>query len=103
MSKLEDALAFQIKAAKLPNPETQYKFHSKRRWKSDFVWINEKLIVEVEGGVFSGGRHTRGVGFTNDCEKYNTATLMGYRVLRVTSDHIRRGEALKWIEEGLVL
>ena len=28
------------------------------------------------------GRHTWGAGFLADMEKYNTATMQGYRVLR---------------------
>jgi hypothetical protein len=41
-----------------------------------------RVAVEVEGGAFSGGRHTRGMGFVADCEKYNVAALDGWLVLR---------------------
>jgi len=101
MSDLEETLAFQIRACKLPEPIREYKFHPDRRWRSDFVWTDHKLICEVEGGVYTQGRHTRGSGFEKDCEKYNHATLLGYRVLRVTGKHIKSGEALQWIEECL--
>jgi very-short-patch-repair endonuclease len=101
MSKLEDDLAFQLKVAKVKAPQREYRFHCSRRWKADFAWPAEKLIVEVEGGVYSNGRHVRPLGFTKDCEKYNRATLIGFRVLRVTSEHIKKGIALGWIEEAL--
>lgn len=60
----------------------EHKFHSSRRWRFDFAFVAQRLAVEVEGGAFSGGRHTRGLGFVADCEKYNAAVLGGWRVLR---------------------
>ncbi len=100
-SKLEDTLLGQIKLLGLPVPIRECKFHPTRRWRSDFLWPSHDLIVEVEGGVFTGGRHTRPLGFINDCEKYNEAVLAGYKILRVTSQHIKTGEALNWIERAL--
>jgi len=63
--------------------EREFKFHPTRNWKFDFAWPS-KVAVEVEGGAFSGGRHTRGAGFTEDCEKYNRAVLLGWKLLRFT-------------------
>jgi len=40
-------------------------------------------------GLWSGGRHVRGNGYTKDCEKYNAASILGYIVLRYTADMIR--------------
>jgi very-short-patch-repair endonuclease len=64
--------------------ESEYRFYSPRRWKADFANPELKIIVEIEGGAFSYGRHVRGVGFLNDIEKYNAATLLGWKVLRYT-------------------
>lgn len=91
----------QIKALKLPAPIPEYRFHVKRRWRADFCWPEQKLIVEFEGGVFSQGRHIRGRGFENDCVKYNTATLLGFRVLRFTTRHVNSGLAIQQIQEAL--
>lgn len=57
--------------------------------------------VRGKGCVFQGGRHVRGKGFTADCEKYNEATILGYRVLRVTTEHVQNGKALDWVERLL--
>ena len=59
------------------------------------------LALEIEGGVHSRGRHTRPIGYEKDCEKYNSALVLGWHVLRVTSKHISSGEALSWVEDML--
>lgn len=98
MSEAEDELCLQIRALQLPTPQREYRFHPKRRWRFDLCWPTHKIACEVEGGVYAQGRHTRGKGFENDCEKYNEATLDGWRVLRVTTGQVNRGEAINWIE-----
>lgn len=107
MSKLEDTLSAQIKWVRLPQPRREYKFCSKRKWRADFAWPEYKVIVEVEGGAETYdpkkiGRHNRPKGFRDDCEKYNEATILGWRVLRVTAKQVKSGEALQWIEKLIV-
>lgn len=92
---------FQVRAAKLPQPVREFRFHPTRKWRSDFAWPDRKLLVEYEGGAFTQGRHTRGAGFEKDCEKYNSAVLLGFRVLRFTSRHVKSGEALQMTESAL--
>jgi hypothetical protein len=90
----------------LPQPEPQYQFAKPARsWACDFCWPDHKLIVELEGGTWSGGRHISPKGFRDDCIKYNTACGLGYRVVRFTSDMLA-GEnifsALKLVEDILL-
>lgn len=96
----EETLALHIRAHSIPAPEREYRF-CERRWRFDFCWPDRKLAVEIEGGVWSGGRHTRGSGFVADMAKYNRAALLGYTVLRVTGDMVRKGEAIELIREAL--
>ncbi len=96
-SPLERMFAAQVEAAGLPTPEREYRFDSKRRWRMDFAWVEQKLAVECEGGIHSRGRHVRAAGFEADCEKYNAAALAGWRVLRVTARMIESGEAIEQI------
>ena len=84
----------QLKAYKMPEPEEEYRFHPVRRWRFDFAWPDQKVAVEIEGGVYNGGRHTRGKGFEGDCIKYNTAQLMGWTVLRFTTGQVKDGYAI---------
>lgn len=100
-----DELVFQVKAARLPEPLREHRFHATRRWRFDVAWPQRTaspwvsaLAVEVEGGVYVKGAHTRGAHFESDCEKYAEALIHGWRVLRVTPRHIRDGRALQWIE-----
>lgn len=61
----------------------EFKFCEARKWRFDFAWPYHKVALEVEGGIWTGGRHIRGSGFVKDMEKYNTAATLGWRVLRV--------------------
>lgn len=74
----------------LPAPVAEHRFHATRRWRFDYAWPDHKLALEVEGGAWTGGRHTRGAGFVKDIEKYNAATLAGWRVLRTTPGSLMR-------------
>ena len=47
------------------------------------------MAVEIEGGAWTGGRHTRPVGYQKDCEKYNAAGALGWTVFRLTNTMIR--------------
>lgn len=100
-SLLESNLLFQIRAVELPEPEQEYRFHSKRKWRFDFAYPRKKIAIEVEGGTWSKGRHTRGQGFEDDCEKYNEAVMLGWKVLRYTGKMIESGEAINQIERAL--
>jgi hypothetical protein len=101
MSDLEETLAFQIKAVGLPEPVREYRFsgiNGKRRWKFDFAWEYYFIAVEVEGGIWVGGRHTSPQGFSKDAEKYNEAAICDWLVLRVTGDMVKDGRAIGYIQ-----
>lgn len=116
-SALVVSLLVQLTAARVPEPTPELRFAPPRRWRFDLSWPERMLAVEVEGGVFARagakkcracgqtprGRHSTGKGLTADAEKYNTAALRGWKVLRVTKAHIDDGSALKWIEDALLM
>lgn len=97
-SHLEAELLRQMRLIGLPEPEAEHKFWAKRRWPFDFAWPKLMLAVEVEGGVYSKGRHVRGQGYENDCEKYSVAAALGWTVLRFTETSIKLGRALHLLE-----
>jgi len=113
------------KSFRIPSPQQEFKFMDKRKFRFDFAWIDEKLAVEIEGGVWIQGRrfdfawideklaveieggvwiqgrHTRGSGYVKDMEKYNLAAEAGWRVLRFTPQQIKKEETYKIIQNCL--
>ncbi|MDQ1207253.1 very-short-patch-repair endonuclease [Acinetobacter baylyi] len=79
----------------------EFRFNPDRRWKADFRIDDYPILVEVEGGVHCNGRHTRGEGYTADCEKYSVAAAMGWFVIRGTTKQVQSGLVLKWIEDAM--
>ena len=100
-SHLENLLAYQIRVAGLPEPAIEYKAIPGRRYRWDFAWTAQKLLVEVQGCIWKKGGHSTGTGITRDAEKLNLATLAGFRCIAVTPEQIRSGEALRWIQKAL--
>ena len=107
-SPLVARLLLAIRADGLPEPSHhagsalgELVFAPPRWWRFDLAWPERMLAIEVDGGVWSGGRHTRGAGFVADCEKLNTATLLGWRVLRFPGPHITDGTAAKMLRQAL--
>lgn len=86
--ELEELFLLLIKKHKLPLPEREVRLNPKRKWRYDFVWRKQKLIVEIEGGVWLIGGHQRPKAFIKDCEKYNWAVVNGYKLLRYTKENI---------------
>lgn len=70
----------------LPAPKPEHVFCKGRLWRIDYYFERSgvKVALEVEGGVYSGGRHTRPKGFLGDIEKYNMLSLMGIWLIRTT-------------------
>ena len=81
-SDLEYEFLFWVRTFKLPEPEQEYKFHPTRKWRFDFAWPEKMIAVEIEGGIWVGGGHNRPKAFLKDIEKYNNASLLGWRVFR---------------------
>jgi hypothetical protein len=79
----------------------EYKFHPERRWRFDYAIPAYKIALEVEGGVWTQGRHTRPQGFLGDIEKYNTATLMGWRVFRTTPTDLYRTATVNLLKSAI--
>lgn len=92
-----DAVVAFCGMAELPCPELEYRFAPPRRWRFDYAWPALLVALEIEGGVWTGGRHTRGAGYSRDCEKYTEAALRGWRVLRVTTDMVRDGRLYDYL------
>lgn len=91
------------RAAGLPIPAPEYRFAPPRRWRFDWSWPSSRVALEIEGGVWTRGRHTRGTGFLKDMEKYNEAGARGWIVLRCTPDGVLSSATLDYIKRALEL
>jgi hypothetical protein len=95
--KLSPSAKFEILWKSLGGGELkkEYKFSESRRFRFDYYigFLTSGIAIELEGGVWSRGRHTRPTGFLNDMEKYNLAASMGILVFRVPSHDI----STKWL------
>lgn len=67
----------------LPPCEFEHRFHDERRWRFDLAWPHSKTAVEIHGGLFRFGHHSRGKGFLDDREKIGEAQRLGWKVLEV--------------------
>lgn len=67
----------------------EYQFAKPRKFRADLFLPKHNILIEYEGIVSrtfaSKSRHTSITGYTNDCDKYNLATSLGYRVYRYTA------------------
>lgn len=100
-SPLEKTFSLYWKSISGQNLEREFRFHPTRRWRFDFAHIETKTAIEIEGGIWSGGRHNRGAGFSADCDKYNEAILCGWTVFRLTCPQITIAQLMKidaWID-----
>lgn len=94
--QLADVLPFTLE-----HPVREFEFHPIRKWKADLAWPRLSVLVECEGGIFQKGRHTRGLGYREDCHKYNEAARLGFSVFRFDSDLIKNGSAAKYLFDVL--
>jgi hypothetical protein len=87
--------------AGLPTPVAEHRFHPTRLWRFDYAWPKEKLALEVEGGIWVGGRHNSPTGFFKDLEKYNAAAVLGWRIIRLTPNSIGSPISVHLVREAM--
>ena len=66
-----------IRKAGLPAPRTEVRIAG---WPADFLWADQRLIVEVDGYPFHSGRRA----FERDRRRDQAHIAAGYTVIRVT-------------------
>ena len=83
----------------------EFAFFPERKWRVDYMIINgcNRVAVEVEGGIWTGGRHTSPQGFIKDMEKYNKLSECGIFLLRYSYDNLIKKETIEQIKVTLTL
>jgi hypothetical protein len=85
----------------IPGPITEFKFHPTRLWRFDYAWPDRKLALEVDGGIWTGGRHVSAQGFHKDMEKKNAAAILGWRILYITPKSVGTILMTSLVQEAL--
>ena len=115
MSAPEELLVLQLRAAGI-DAVPEYRFGAEacggpgkglrarlaaaglKDWRADFAIPHLRLLIEIEGGGYTQGRHTRGCGFAEDLRKYDAAARLGWTVYRCDPAMVRTGHALETIK-----
>lgn len=99
MAGFTDSKIFQLMCLNLRDGvEFEYRFHPTRKWRFDVAWPERKIAVEIDGGVFIQGRHSRGAGQVKDNEKINVAQSLGWRVFRFIPSDVKKGYFVRAME-----
>jgi hypothetical protein len=81
----------------------EFQFNPGRKWRFDYLLVGsqhgKKIAIEIEGAIFTRGRHTRGAGYQRDLEKYNNATAAGFKVYRFSTQDVLQGRAKDFLRE----
>ncbi len=101
MTFSDELLRAQLREAGLPEPVCEHRFCPGRRFRFDWAWVEQRVALELEGGVWSRGRHVRPRGYERDCIKYSLAAILGWRVIRVTTGMLHDGRALDLVRRAL--
>ena len=97
----EQTFLLTLKARKMPTPTLEYVFAPPRRFRLDYAWVEQKVGLEVDGGIWTGGAHGRGTGILRDQTKTNLAAGLGWRILRCTPSKLMADETLDYIARAL--
>ena len=78
--------------------EREFQFCPGRKFRSDLAIPTLKLLFEVNGGVYSRGRHVRPAGFQRDANKRNAALVLGYKPYEFTTEDVMQGRDLVFLK-----
>jgi len=65
-SALEDLFAMQLDAAGLTGYTREFRAIPGRKFRFDFCFKQERLLIEINGGTYSKGAHSTGTGIARD-------------------------------------
>lgn len=102
--------------ARLPLPTPEFRFHPERKWRFDYAWppkmeprdcggalipTSPPIALEVQGGLFVNGRHSRGAALLKEHEKLSEAAVLGWRILYCTPDKLCSPVTIDLIKRAL--
>lgn len=99
---LADEVGFWLTQAGLEH-ERELRFAPPRRWRFDIAFPEQRVAVELHGGEFINGRHVRGYGLKNDCEKARAAARLGWKLYPFVGSDVNQdmGKVIEEIREAV--
>lgn len=76
------------RAAGLPLPIPEYRWHPVRKYRADYALVVQRILIEYDGGLWINGGHSRGNARMHDMEKDRAATMLGWRTLRYAPEQM---------------
>lgn len=81
----------------MPEPVAEYQPIPGRRWRLDYAWPRERVGLEIDGGLFAGGRHGGARSVARDLEKRNTLTAARWHVIHVAPSQLWQETTWQWL------
>lgn len=69
-------------------PEYEFATELGRKWRWDFAWPDQRIAVEIDGGIWTRGAHGDPQRILDNMEKRNHGALLGWRVLSFTPQQV---------------
>lgn len=98
--KYDTKIALAWFAAHGLHPVAEHRFDEARKWRFDFAFPDKRVALEVQGGLFTGGRHSRGPALLKEHEKLNAAACAGWRILYTIPQNLCMIETVEMIREA---
>lgn len=107
-AQAENLFGLQLAQFRLPIFKHHYRFpqslhpdNKRKVWIADYACVEFKLMVEIDGGIWSGGAHGHPVDITRNMMKQNDAALLGYQTLRFATRWIKNKHAIDFLQRVL--
>ena len=81
--------------------ERKFQFEPTKHWRFDFHIVKLRLLIEIAGGPWSGGRGGKLAMKAWNFDRYDIAEEMGYIFVRLEPHQIESGYAINWIQNQL--
>ncbi|MEG2271079.1 MAG: hypothetical protein RSC05_02290 [Acinetobacter sp.] len=81
--------------------ERKFQFEPTKHWRFDFHIVKLRLLIEIAGGPWSGGRGGKLANKAWSLDRYDIAEEMGYTFVRLEPHQIESGYAINWIQGQL--
>ncbi len=72
-----------------------------KHWRFDFHIVKLRLLIEIEGGPWSGGRGGKLANKAWSLDRYDQAEALGYKIERFHPDSVLSGYVINWIKSEL--